>query len=56
MLRNYYQRLIDNKKYLGYCPQKGDIYSVQETTSLYRVIAIQNNITTILISYTTKGE
>jgi hypothetical protein len=42
-----------SKEYLGFCPQKGYIYSVQTSLGNYHVVAILNNEVTQLISYTT---
>lgn len=47
----------NNKQYLGYCDEKGYVYSVQVEECLYRIVSIKNNELTVLIEYTTtKGD
>jgi|GEM_PF-1224457 len=40
------------KEYLGYCEQKGFIYSVQMDVNQFAVVALFNGKITTLISYT----
>lgn len=37
--------------YLGFCEDKGYIYSVQTSLTSYKVVAVKNNEVTVLISY-----
>lgn len=44
----------ENKsQYLGYCKQKGDIYSVEVKPCTYHIVAIQDEKETVLIIYKT---
>ena len=40
--------------YLGFCEQKGYIYSVQTSIDRHTVVAVKNNIATTLIAYRPK--
>lgn len=43
-------------EYLGFCEQKGYIYTVQTSIGTHNVIAIKNNVVTVLITYTLGGQ
>ncbi|WP_339321793.1 hypothetical protein [Paenibacillus sp. FSL W8-0194] len=40
------------KEYLGFCEQKGYIYSVTLDAGKYAVVALRNGQVTVLITYT----
>ncbi|MNW37778.1 hypothetical protein D3C74_148300 [compost metagenome] len=42
----------DYKEYLGFCEQKGFIYSVQLDEENYAVVALHNGQVTMLIQFT----
>ncbi|WP_181592666.1 hypothetical protein [Paenibacillus sp. YN15] len=48
-----YASLIKNstKQYLGYCEQKGYVYSVQVDTEKYAIVALRDSVVTTLIMY-----
>jgi len=48
-------RKNSQKEYLGYCEQKGYIYSVQIDVNQYSVVALQNGRITVLITYTVQS-
>jgi predicted transcriptional regulator of viral defense system len=48
-------RKNSQKEYLGYCEQKGYIYSVQTGVNQYSVIALQNGRITVLITFTVQS-
>jgi len=54
----HYRSFICNshKEYLGYCEQKGFIYSVQIDVNQFAVIALFNGGITTLISYTVRRQ
>lgn len=43
-----------SKEYLGFCEQKGFIYSVQLDKGRYVVVALHNGQVTLLIQFTTQ--
>ncbi|MEI2282447.1 hypothetical protein [Paenibacillus polysaccharolyticus] len=43
---------ISSKEYLGFCEQKGFIYSVQLDEERYAVVALHNGQVTMLIQFT----
>lgn len=43
------------KEYLGFCEQKGFIYSVQLNARTYAVIALRHGYITTLITYTVQN-
>ncbi|MBE0340171.1 hypothetical protein E4V51_01910 [Paenibacillus sp. 28ISP30-2] len=52
-----YQAFKNNnsKEYLGFCEQKGFIYSLQLDVGRYCVIALQNGCITTLITYSIRS-
>jgi len=44
-----------SKEYLGFCVQKGFIYSVQLDTHYYAIVALYNGQVTTLIRYTVQS-
>lgn len=52
-----YQSFKSNKskEYLGFCDQKGFIYSVQLDTDYYAIVALHNGQVTTLILYTAQS-
>ncbi|GGG07000.1 hypothetical protein [Paenibacillus aceti] len=44
-----------SKEYLGFCDQKGFIYSVQLDTNNYAIVALYNGEVTTLIHYTVQS-
>ncbi|WP_310551795.1 hypothetical protein [Paenibacillus glufosinatiresistens] len=46
----------DSKEYLGFCEQKGFIYSVQLAKGRYAVVALQNGRATVLIQFTAQPQ
>lgn len=45
-------RSNSQKEYLGFCKQKGYIYSVTLDAGKYAVVALRNGQVTVLITYT----
>lgn len=43
---------MNNKEYLGYCTQRGHIYSIPIMDNAYKVVAIKDNNETTLIIHT----
>ena len=41
-------------EYLGYCKQKGDIYSMQVRPGVYHIVAMQDDKASILIIHEVK--
>lgn len=52
-----YKRLKEakNKEYLGYCKEKGYVYSIQLEEHTYAVVSVIDGKVTTLIQYKTKG-
>lgn len=52
-----YQAFKNNssKEYLGFCSQKGFIYSLQLDDGRYAVVALHNGQVTVLIQFTSQS-
>lgn len=48
-------KLNSQKEYLGFCEQKGYIYSVKLDAGKYAVVALKNSEITVLICYTVQA-
>ncbi len=44
-------RCNSSKEYLGYCEQKGFVYSIRIDAGKYAVVSLRNARITVLISY-----
>lgn len=47
-------KTIENKVYLGFCEEKGYVYSAEIRHNEYKIVAVRNNEVTVLIEYTLK--
>ena len=45
-----------DKEYLGFCEEKGFVYSVKVNSGTYAVVAMQNGNVEVLITYHVKEE